>query len=119
MPIESNTNLGTINISNEAIAILTGGVVAECYGVVGMASQKVLKDGISVLLKKENYSKGIVVTKRDDNLELDLYLIISYGVKISEVVAEVQKKVKYELKQALDQDFNAINVYVQGVKVMD
>ena len=52
MAIERVTGLGNINISQEAIATLAGGVVSECYGVVGMASQKVFKDGIAELLKK-------------------------------------------------------------------
>ena len=91
---------------------------SECYGVVGMASQKVLKDGLAELLKKENYSKGVVVRQNEGRLELDLYIIVSHGVKISEVVHEVQKKVKYMLEKSLELDFNVINVFVQGVKVM-
>ena len=43
---EKNTKLGSINISNDVIATIVGGAAMECYGVVGMASQKVLKDGI-------------------------------------------------------------------------
>ncbi len=117
MPIERNTNLGNINISEDAIATLAGGIVAECYGVVGMASQKILKDGLAELLKRENYSKGIVVRKLEDKYELDLFIVISFGVKISEVVTEVQKKVKYELERSLDISFNAVNVYVQGIKI--
>ncbi|MDD2591375.1 MAG: Asp23/Gls24 family envelope stress response protein [Erysipelotrichaceae bacterium] len=117
MPIERNTNLGNINISEDAIATLAGGIVAECYGVVGMASQKLLKDGLAELLKRENYSKGIIVRKIDEKYELDLFIVISFGVKISEVVTEVQKKVKYELERSLDIAFNAVNVYVQGIKI--
>ena len=48
---------------------------------------------------------------------MDLYIVISYGVKISEVVGEVQKKVKYDLERGLDLKFNAINVFVQGIRV--
>jgi uncharacterized alkaline shock family protein YloU len=118
MGIERVTSLGKLNISEEAIASLAGGVVSECYGVVGMASQKVVKDGIAELLKKDNYSKGIVVRKTETGYELDLYIIISFGVKISEVIFEVQKKVKYMLEKTLEQDFEKINVYVQGVKVI-
>ncbi len=118
MGIERVTNLGKLNISEEAIASLAGGVVSECYGVVGMASQKVVKDGIAELLKKDNYSKGIVVRRTDKGYELDLYIIISFGVKISEVIFEVQKKVKYMLEKTLEQDFEKVNVYVQGVKVI-
>lgn len=118
MSISKSTQYGNINISIEAIASLAGGVVSECYGVVGMASQKVVKDGIAELLKKENYSKGVVVRENEGKLELDLYIIVSHGVKISEVVHEAQKKVKYMLEKSLELDFNTINVYVQGVKVM-
>ncbi len=118
MGIERTTNLGNINISEEAIATLAGGVVSECYGVVGMASQKVLKDGLAELLKKENYARGVVVRKTESGYELDLFIVISFGVKITEVVAEVQKKVKYMLEKTLEQDFEKINVFVQGVKVI-
>lgn len=118
MTIEKNTEYGNINISTEAIANLAGGVVSECYGVVGMASQKLFKDGLAEILKKENYGKGVVVRSKDGTIDLDLYIIVSHGVKISEVVHEVQKKVKYILEKTLELQFNQINVYVQGVRVM-
>jgi len=119
MSIERNTKLGSVKISKEAIATLAGGAVAECYGVVGMASQKILKDGFAELLKKDNYGKGIVVNKTDRGYELDLYIIINFGVKISEVVFEAQKRVKYELERSLDEEFGHINVFVQGIRVVD
>ena len=118
MSIERVTSYGSINISQEAIATLAGGVVSECYGVVGMASQKVLKDGWAELLKKENYSRGVVVKRTGAGMELDLYIIIGFGDKVSEVVSEVQKKVKYVLEKTLEQDLAAVNVYVQGVRVI-
>jgi uncharacterized alkaline shock family protein YloU len=40
----------------------------------------------------------------------------AYGVKITEVVSEVQKKVRYVLQKSLDLNFSAINVYVAGTK---
>ena len=118
MSVERSNDFGQVNISHEAIASLAGGVVTESYGVVGMASQKVLKDGLAELLKKENYSKGVVVKESDSGLELDLYIIIGFGVKISEVVFEIQKNVKYVLEKSLDVKFSSINVYVQGLIVI-
>lgn len=118
MSISKSTQYGNINISIDAIATLAGGVVSECYGVVGMASQKVIQDGLAEILKKENYSKGVIVSEADGKLNLDLYIIVSHGVKISEVVHEVQKKVKYVLEKSLELDFGNINIYVQGVKMI-
>lgn len=119
MSVTRNTKFGDINISKEAITNLAGGVVSECYGVVGMASQKMLKDGFADLLKKENYSKGVVVKEKNGLLDLDLYIIVSHGIKISEVVIEVQKKVKYVLEKSLEIEIEKVNVYVQGVKVIE
>ena len=116
---EKNTKLGSINISNDVIATIVGGAAMECYGVVGMASQKVLKDGFYELLKKENYARGIIVTSQDTGIVVDMYSIVGYGMKISEIVSEVQKKVKYVLETALDVEVEAINVYVQGVRVIE
>lgn len=117
MSIDRITQLGNIHITQEAIAMLAGGIVSECYGVVGMASQKVLKDGFVELLKKENYGKGIIVHKTPAGFEIDLYVILSYGVRVSETVNSIQQKVKYTLEKSLEQTFNKVNIYVQEVRV--
>ena len=108
--IEKNNNMGTVNISLDVVATI------ECYGVVGMASQKKLKDGYYDLLRKENYSKGIVARDGETGLILDLYVLLGYGIKMTEVLREVQKKVKYVVESTLDVNVESVNVYVQGVR---
>lgn len=119
MAIENKTNYGNISITSEAIASLAGGCITECYGVVGMASKQVLKDGWAELLKRENYGRGVVVKNNDGIIDIDLYIIVSFGVKITETVKEAQKKVKYMLEKTLSQDIHSVNVFVQGVRVMN
>ena len=118
MSIKKNTALGSIKISDEAIATLTVSAVMECYGVVGMASQKVIKDGFYELLKRDNFSKGVIINNKPEGIEVDLYVVISYGVKVTEVVNEIQKRVKYTLEKTLNMDVCSVNVYVQGIKVI-
>ena len=118
MSIKRKTTLGSIKISDDAIATLTGGAVIECYGVVGMTSQKMFKDGFNELLKRENYSKGVIIKNKDNGIEVDLY-VIGYGVKVTEVINEIQKRVKYTLEKALELDVLSVNVYVQGIKVIE
>ena len=119
MSIKRKNELGSINIEIEAIATLAGGAISECYGIVGMASRKFFKDGLAELLKTENYAKGVVVRQGSEGLELDLYIVVLHGVSISQVVVEAQKKVTYVLKKALDLSFSSINIFVQGIKVID
>ena len=95
MPINKSTEYGNISISLDAIASLAGGTITECYGVVGMASQKVVRDGWAELLKKENYSRGVIVRQQENGLVLDLYIIALQGIKLGEIVQEAQKRVKY------------------------
>ena len=114
--IEKNTNLGSVNISLDVVSTVAGGAATECYGVVGMASQKKLKDGFYEFLKKENYSKGIVARNGETGLILDLYVLLGYGIKMTEILHEVQKKVKYVVESTLDVNVEAVNVYVQGVQ---
>ncbi|MGL4819488.1 MAG: Asp23/Gls24 family envelope stress response protein [Bacilli bacterium] len=119
MPIEIKNELGTIDVRNEVIATLAGGATVECFGVVGMVSKSGLRDGLTDILKRENFSKGVVVRQEEDRLHIDLYIIVSYGTKISEVASNVQSKVKYTLQQTLGLTVDSVNVIVQGVKVIN
>jgi uncharacterized alkaline shock family protein YloU len=117
MSIELQTKYGRIEISNDVIAAIAGGAAVDCYGIVGMASKNQIKDGISEILRRENFSKGVIVRQENDEVHIDMYIIVSYGTKISEVAHNVQTKVKYTLDQTLGLAVQSINIYVQGVRV--
>ncbi|MBM7094130.1 MULTISPECIES: Asp23/Gls24 family envelope stress response protein [Alteribacter] len=117
MTIEMKTNYGKIDVSKEVVAVIAGGAAIDCYGIVGMASQKQLKDGITDLLGKENLSRGVVIREENDEIQIDMYIIVSYGTKISEVAHNVQSKVKYQLEQMLGLVVDSVNIFVQGVRV--
>ena len=117
MSIELNTNDGHVTITNEVIATIAGGAAVECYGIVGMASKNQIKDGIAEILRKENFSRGVIVRQEDNYLHIDMYIIVSYGTKISEVAHNVQSQVKYTLSQSLGLSIDSVNIYIQGVRV--
>lgn len=117
MTIELTTELGQIDISNEVIAMIAGGAAVDCYGIVGMASKKQLKDGIAEILRRENFTRGVVVRQDEDRIFIDMYIIVSYGTKISEVASNVQSKVKYTLNQTVGLAVDSVNIFVQGVRV--
>ncbi|WP_078380936.1 Asp23/Gls24 family envelope stress response protein [Sutcliffiella halmapala] len=117
MSIELKTSYGHIDISNDVIATIAGGAAIDCYGIIGMASKSQIKDGLSEILRKENFTKGVIVRQDEDQLHIDMYIIVSYGTKISEVAHNVQTKVKYTLNQMLGLSVESLNIYVQGVRV--
>ncbi|MFJ6412074.1 Asp23/Gls24 family envelope stress response protein [Terribacillus saccharophilus] len=117
MSLHLTSEDGKITISTDVIATLAGSAAEKCYGIVGMASRHQLRDGIAEILRRENYSKGIVVTQADNKVQIDLHIIVSYGTKISEVAHNVQSQVKYTLDRALGVLTSSVNIYIQGVSV--
>lgn len=118
MTIEMTTSSGRIEVYSEVIADIAGSAALQCYGLVGMSSRK-LKDGIAELLRRENLSRGVEVRQQGGQIHLDLYIIVAYGTKISEVALNVQNRVKYTLQEVVGIDIDSVNVFVQGVRVMN
>jgi uncharacterized alkaline shock family protein YloU len=117
MSIELKTKLGQIDISNEVIATIAGGAAIDCYGIVGMASKNQIKDGLTDILRRENFTKGVLVRQQNEEVHIDMYIIVSYGTKISEVAHNVQSKVKYTLDKTVGLSVDSVNIFVQGVRV--
>ncbi len=114
-----NTQLGNILIDNEVIAQYAGSVAVECFGIVGMATVN-MKDGIVKLLKKDNITHGIAVSVGlDDRLTLDFHVIVSYGVSIMTVADNLIDSVKYKVEEFTGLKIAKINIYVEGVRVID
>ncbi|MBM7644317.1 putative alkaline shock family protein YloU [Scopulibacillus daqui] len=119
MSIDIDTSYGQINVSSEVITMIAGCAAVDCHGIVGMASQRQLKDGLSELLGRDNLGRGIVVREEEGSLTIDMYIIVSYGTKISDVARLVQTKVNEQLKQMLGIKAYAVNIFVQGVRMIE
>lgn len=113
-----NNALGSIVIDSNVIATYAGSVAVECFGIVGMASVNV-KDGLVKLLKKENLERGINVRVEENRITLDFHVIVAYGVSISAVSNNLLDNVKYKLEAFTGMEVEKINIYVEGVRVID
>lgn len=118
MIVKINTKDGQIELSDDVIATVVGGSATEIFGVVGMASKSAIRDNFQALLGKENYAKGVVVKSTDAGITVDVYTVMSYGVKISEVSKNIQERVKFNLENQLGIKAETVNVYVQNIKVV-
>lgn len=109
---------GKVIISKEVIATLAGTAVVECAGITGMASQN-LKQGIVELIGKETLSKGVQVILKNEQVNINVAIIVSYGTKIHEVAQEAMDKVRFTVEKYTGIAVNHIHIHVQGVKVVD
>lgn len=114
-----STNLGIITIDPEVVAKYAGSVAVECFGIVGMAAVNV-KDGLVHLLKRESLTRGIQVSITEDNhVTLSFHIIVAYGVSISAVTDNLISNVKYRVEEFSGMPVDKINIYIEGVRVID
>ena len=118
MKCRINNQLGTILIDTDVIAKYAGSVAIECFGIVGMAAVNV-KDGLVKLLKKESLTHGINVTVNENKITLDFHVIMVYGVSVRAVSDNLIESVKYKVEKFTGAEVEKINVFVEGVRVID
>ena len=79
-----------------------------------------MKDGIVKLLKKDSLTKGINVEIDDENeVILDFHVIVAYGVSIFTVSDNLVSSVQYEVEKFTGLKVKKINVFVEGVRIID
>ena len=115
----TNTHLGKIAIGTDVIAQYAGAVATECFGIVGMANVN-MRSGLVNLLKGDNIKKGIHVTiSPTQKLTLDFHVIVAYGVSIRTIADNLVENVRYKLEEFTGLEIEKINVYVEGVRIID
>jgi uncharacterized alkaline shock family protein YloU len=106
---------GRIEVSPAAVATIANHVVLSSYGVVGMSSKN-LVNGLSQVLRPES-RRGVEVHIDEDQIVIDLYVVIEYGVRIATVARNVMDSVKFSVEKAMGVPITAVNVHVQGLRV--
>ncbi len=106
---------GRIEVFPTAVAAIAGHAALRCYGISGMAARG-LRDGFAELLRREHVDKGVDVVAVEDGLVIDVYVIVQYGVRISEVAHNLQETVKFEVERSVNVPVFKVNVNVQGVR---
>ena len=113
-----NTEYGEVVINSDVIAAYAGSVAVECFGIVGMAAVNA-RDGLVKLLMKDYMTHGISVSVNDNTVSISFHIIVAYGVCISTVCDNLMKTVKYKVEEFTGMKVDKINIFVEGVKVID
>jgi uncharacterized alkaline shock family protein YloU len=113
----TETYLGKIEVSPLAVASLASEVVLGCYGVVGLAPAGTLRDGLVEILQRDATHRGVEVHVREGSIIVDLYVVVEYGTRISEVTHNIMEAVKFRLEKSLGMPIYEVNVHVQDLRV--
>jgi len=114
--IAYETRIGKVHISYEYLSKLIGHAVTSCYGVAGMVAGTSKQKLFSLISKKEQLDKGIVVKGNADAITVDLHIIVTYGMNINAIAKSIVHKVKYVVYDATGIDVKKVTVKVDGIK---
>ncbi|MGN1350513.1 MAG: Asp23/Gls24 family envelope stress response protein [Anaerovoracaceae bacterium] len=110
-----NNEHGNIKITDEVLAVCAAKAALQTQGVCGLAPA-VFTDTISEsFLGKASASKGAKISQNDDEIIIDLYVVVNYGVRIPSVAWNIQENVKNEIENLSGMKVSYVNIHVQGI----
>jgi len=117
MECKITNDLGTIFITEDVLLRMAGYAALECYGIVAMSSKRA-KDGIVEWLGRENLTRGVQIRLAEDgSLDVDLFIIVEYGISIVAACNSIVETVKYKLESMAGAKVRRINISVEGIRV--
>lgn len=116
MDFRFQTELGVVTVDDDVVIRIAGYAALDCYGIVGMASKR-STDGIVQLMGRENLGRGVRVRSSGDKVDIDLFIIVEYGISISAVAASIIETVKYKVERLAGIPVGRVNVCVEDIRV--
>ena len=107
---------GKLHVANDVLADIVGHAALECYGIVGMAAKRTT-DGLVQLLGRENLGRGVRIRPATDSVNVDLFIIVEYGISISAVAANIIDTVKYKIEHLTGIKVDKVTVSVEDIRV--
>jgi len=114
---QETTPLGKITVSKRAIASIASHAALRSYGIVGMGSRSFAEGWVRAFSRDPR--QGVAVRTVGDNIEIDLYVVVEYGTRISSVASSVANTVRYLVEKTLGMPIAGVNVYVQDLHISD
>lgn len=113
--VSDDQKLGKVEIAPEVIETIAGLAASEIEGVASMrgnfASDVVERFG------GVSHSKGVKVDISETAIEIDMSIVIQYGVSIPKVSQQLQTNIRQSLKNMTALEVNHINIHVVGIQM--
>ena len=91
---------------------MAGQAALESYGVVGMSA----RGRVGRLLSRDRIGQGIVVGGNGNDVTVDLYVVVEYGLNLAEVASGLRNRVAYDLERLTGLKVTSVEVHIQDVK---
>jgi len=105
--------LGKVEIAPEVIEVIAGIAASEIKGVATMRGN--FASGVVELLGKKSHGKGIRVDLSNNQIKIDVYCVLNFGVSIPKVAQEMQANIRQALLNMTGLEADEVNIHVVNV----
>jgi uncharacterized alkaline shock family protein YloU len=106
---------GNILVSHRAIATVACQSTLTSYGVVGLAPKNFVDGLANVILKDPSH--GVEVKYDGTKVDIDVYVVLEYGIRIKSVASTIAHQVQYQVEKTFGLTVNHVNVHVRGLRI--
>jgi|GEM_PF-35831 len=105
-----------VRVSDDALASIIGLAAHEVPGVVGMAPASIT-EGIRRILGVRQVDEGVVIEhhEADERADVDIHVVVAYGVNIPVVAESIRERVRYASKSLAGITLDEVRVHVAGI----
>lgn len=110
--ISTVNDTGSVSYANDVIAKIAALAADEIDGVAGLAG-----GGLSEMWGKKNIAKGVKITIEESQVNIEMSITVTYGIKIHEVCKSVQDNIKKAIENMTGLKVVAVNINVVGISI--
>lgn len=114
--IAYETRIGTVDISETYLSKLIGHEVTSCFGVIGMMPSDSRQRIFKAFSKKESLDTGIKVVGNLNSINVELHIVVTYGMNINAIAASITEKVKYAVEDTTGIVVDRVVIKIDGIK---
>lgn len=110
--ISISAEKGSINVSEDVIAVIAGSAISETEGVAGLSNT--VGSEIYEFIGRKSVTKGIKVSFEEGAIVIDATIMVRFGTTISTIAGKVQGAVSCAV-EAMTGMSPVVNIHVAGI----
>ena len=111
--IITSTGDGSVNISEDVIAIIAWEAMREVEGFGGPAAG--IPGDLAELIGRRSASRGVRIVKEEKSVSVDVYITVRFGYSVTKVSRDIQEAVSKAVQDMTGVPVSAVNVSVTGI----
>jgi uncharacterized alkaline shock family protein YloU len=106
---------GSVNISEDVLAIIAGSAAAETEGVHALYPS--YGRDIGELLSKKSLSRSVKIAVSERSVTIDVFIVVELAVAVNSVAEAVQRAIAEVVETSVGVKPDAVNVHICGISL--